>query len=197
MSMNEDTNKPDDQDDVTLEPNIDLDEPSDNDIEYSEDDARDQIKKLKAKIKELEKESKENLLGWQRAKADYANAQKEAEKSRFELIKYANQNFVEELLPALDAFDMAMSNKESWEKVDPAWRSGVEYIYNQIQKTLENFGVKMENPLGEKLDAMKHNPIGTIETDDESKKGTVAEVMQKGYTMHGKEVRPASVRVYE
>ncbi len=184
------------EDDVVIEPNSDLDD-SDTDIEYSEDDARDQIKKLKEKIKILERESKENLLGWQRAKADYANAQKEATNSRIELVKYANQNFVEELLPALDAFDMAMANKENWEKVDKNWRNGVEYIYSQIQKTLENFGVKQENPIGEKLDVMKHNPVGTIETNDAPQKGTVAEVVQKGYTMHGKEIRPASVKVYE
>lgn len=184
------------EDDVVIEPNSDLDD-SDTDIEYSEGDARDQIKKLKEKIKILERESKENLLGWQRAKADYANAQKEATNSRIELVKYANQNFVEELLPALDAFDMAMANKENWEKVDKNWRNGVEYIYSQIQKTLENFGVKQENPIGEKLDVMKHNPVGTVTTDEENKTGTVAEVVQKGYTMHGKEIRPASVKVYE
>ncbi|HYC34335.1 MAG TPA: nucleotide exchange factor GrpE [Candidatus Paceibacterota bacterium] len=183
-------------DDVSIEPDNTVEQGSD-DIEYSEDDARDSVKALKARIKELEAESKANLDGWQRVKADYANAQKESEKMRSELVKYANQGFVEELLPALDAFDMAMANKENWEKVDKNWRSGVEYIYNQILKTIENFGVKVENPLGEKLDVMKHNPIGTVPTDDESKKGTIAEVLQKGYTMHGKEIRPASVKVFE
>lgn len=187
----------DDKDEeIIVEPNVDLDESSD-DTEYSEDDARDQVKTLKAKIKALEAESKANLDGWQRTKADYANARKEEEKNRSDLLKYANEGMVLELLPALDAFDMAMANKEAWEKVDSSWRSGVEYIYNQLQKTLENFGVKQENPLGEKLDIMKHNPIGTIPTEDESKEGTVAEVLQKGYTMHGKEIRPASVKVFE
>lgn len=193
--MNDDSIK---DDDVQYEPEKDGNStPCDPDIEYSEDDARDSVKALKTRLKALEEESKANLDGWQRTKADYVNAQKEAEKSRQELVKYANQNFVEELLPALDAFDMAMANKENWEKVDSAWRSGVEYIYNQIHRTLENFGVKVENPIGEKVDVMKHNPIGTVATDEEGKKGTVAEVLQKGYTMHGKEVRPASVKVYE
>lgn len=189
--MNQDT-----QDDIVLEPEKE-ETTSFDDIEYNEDDAREEIKKLKAKIKELEKESSENLLGWQRTKADYVNAQKEAERSKIELTKYANENFVSELLPALDAFDMAMANKESWEKVDPTWRSGVEYIYNQILKTLENFGVRQENPVNQKLDVLKHNPVATEATDDEGKKGTVAAVIQKGYTMHGKEIRPASVKVYE
>lgn len=184
------------QDDIVLEPEKE-ETTSFEDIEYSEDDAREEIKKLKTRIKELEKESSENLLGWQRTKADYVNAQKEAERSKIELTKYANESFVSELLPALDAFDMAMANKESWEKVDPTWRSGVEYIYNQILKTLENFGVRQENPINQKLDVLKHNPVATEVTDDENKKGTVAAVIQKGYTMHGKEIRPASVKVYE
>lgn len=193
-----DTEKNNTQDDLIIEESSNSDIIDDDmDIEYSEDDAREEIKKLKVKIKELQKESSDNLLGWQRTKADYVNAQKEAEKSRGELIKYANESFVAELLPALDAFDMAMANKEAWEKVDSAWRSGIEYIYSQILKTLENAGVKQENPSGQKLDVTKHNPVATEQTDDDSKKGTIASVIQKGYTMHGKEIRPASVKVYE
>ncbi len=194
-----DNQQQEEQDDVTIEPNTnsDTDLDADLDMEYSEEDARAEIKKLKTKIKELQKESAENLLGWQRTKADYVNAQKEADKSRLELIKYANENFIVELLPTLDAFDMAMANKEAWEKVDSAWRSGIEYIYNQILRTLENAGVKQENPVGQKLDVMKHNPVGVVETDDESKVGLVAEVMQKGYVLNGKEIRPAGVKVFE
>lgn len=169
----------------------------DDSLEYADDNLAETVKKLKKRVKELEAEAKENLNGWQRAKADYANAKREEEKTRSELTKYANENFVLELLPALDAFDMAMANKEAWEKVDSSWRGGVEYIYNQIQRVLENFGVKQENPVGETVNITKHSPIGTVETADESKKGTVAEVIQKGYTMHGKEIRPATVKVFE
>lgn len=193
--MKDDTQKNTIQDDVTLEETEQaLDDVS---IEEEEEVSKDTIKKLKEKIKQLEKESAENLLGWQRTKADYVNAKKEQEKSRIETIKYANEEFALELLPALDAFDMAMANKESWSKVDATWRSGVEYIYNQIQKAFETFGITIENPVGQKVDFAKHNPVGTLHTDDESKKDTVAEVMQKGYVMNGKPIRPASVKVFE
>jgi molecular chaperone GrpE len=189
-----DENNTKNNDDVILEPE---DNGSSDDIEYTDDNLKDTVKKLKEKIKTLENEKQEYLLGWQRTKADYVNAKKEDEKNRIELIKYANMNFVEELLPALDAFDMAMANKEAWEKVDKNWRAGIEYIYNQIIGTLEKFGVKQENPIGQKVDSTKHNPVGTVPTEDKSKDGIVAEVVQKGYTMNSKEIRPAGVKVFE
>jgi molecular chaperone GrpE len=185
------------EDDIILEPNQNLDEDSGDDIEYSDENLKDTVKKLKEKVKKLEQENREYLTGWQRTKADYINSKKEAEKNQGELTKYANETLVVELLSALDAFDMAMANKENWEKVDKNWRSGIEYIYNHIISTLERFGVKQEDPTHKEVDIMKHNPIGTVATEDESLKGKVAQVMQKGYTMHGKEIRPASVKVFE
>ncbi len=192
--MNDDTQK----DDVIIEETSEAKvADSHDDIEFADDNLADTVKKLKEKIKVLEAEKLEYLTGWQRTKADYVNAKKEDEKNRGELMKYANMNFVEELLPALDAFDMAMANKEAWEKVDKNWRAGIEYIYGQIIATLEKFGVSQENPLGQKVDPLKHNPMGTVSTEDKSKEGIVAEVIQKGYIMNGKEIRPAGVKVFE
>jgi molecular chaperone GrpE len=192
--MNDDTQK----DDVIIEENPEV-KAGDvhDDVEYTDDNLADTVKKLKEKIKTLEAEKLEYLTGWQRTKADYVNAKKEDEKNRVELMKYANMNFVEELLPALDAFDMAMANKEAWEKVDKNWRAGIEYIYGQIIGTLGKFGVTQENPVGQKVDSLKHNPMGTVATEDKSKEGIVAEVIQKGYFMNGKEIRPAGVKVFE
>lgn len=192
--MNDDTQK----DDVVIEETPEAKGvDGHDDIEFADDNLADTVKKLKEKIKTLEAEKLEYLTGWQRTKADYVNAKKEDEKSRGELMKYANMNFVEELLPALDAFDMAMANKDAWEKVDKSWRAGIEYIYGQIIATLGKFGVTQENPLGQKVDPLKHNPMGTVATGDKSKEGIVAEVIQKGYVMNGKEIRPAGVKVFE
>ncbi|MES2409080.1 MAG: nucleotide exchange factor GrpE [Patescibacteria group bacterium] len=190
--MNENNTK--NNDDVILEPE---NNGSSDDVEFADDNLADTVKKLKEKIKTLEAEKLEYLTGWQRTKADYVNAKKEDEKNRGELMKYANSSFVEELLPALDAFDMAMANKEAWEKVDKNWRAGIEYIYGQIIGTLGKFGVTQENPIGLKVDPLKHNPMGTVATEDKSKEGIVAEVIQKGYMMNGKEIRPARVKVFE
>ncbi len=192
--MNDDIQK----DDVIIEETAEAKAvDSHDDVEFADDSLADTVKKLKEKIKTLEAEKLEYLTGWQRTKADYVNAQKEQDTRRAELIKYANLDFVTELLPALDAFDMAMTNKESWEKVDANWRAGIEYIYNQIITVLDRFGVVQENPLGQKLDVLKHNPVGTVPTEDKTKEGIIAEVIQKGYFMSGKEIRPAGVKVFE
>ena len=83
--------------------------------EDGEEDLKATLKKLRKDVKDARKEKSEYLDGWQRAKADYQNY-KNAEGER--LLSYATnakERLVESLLPALDSFDMAMSNKESWE----------------------------------------------------------------------------------
>ena len=155
------------------------------------------IKKLREKLRNTEKEKQEYLTTLQRTKADYINSKKDFEQRAKDLIKYAASDLISEIIPALDAFDMAMNNKEAWEKVDKNWRNGIEYIYNQLVTSLSKHGMAQENPKGEAFDIMRHHSIETIKTDDEGLKGKVAEVMQKGYSLHGKEIRPATVKVYE
>ena len=133
------------------------------------------IKKLREKLRNTEKEKQEYLTTLQRTKADYINSKKDFEQRAKDLIKYAASDLISEIIPALDAFDMAMNNKEAWEKVDKNWRNGIEYIYNQLVTSLSKHGMAQENPKGEAFDI----------------------IMQKGYSLHGKEIRPATVKVYE
>jgi molecular chaperone GrpE (heat shock protein) len=63
-----------------------------------------------------------SFSGWQRAKADLLNARKRDEEEKKEYIKFANERMIEDLLPVLQSFDMAMGNKEAWEKADKNWR---------------------------------------------------------------------------
>ncbi len=178
-----------DEQDITIEP--------ENNEELGGKDPKEEVKKLKEKIKTLEEEKKEYLSGWQRAKADYANLLKEHEEKRKEFGSYGASSVIEEVIPALDAFDMATANKEAWEKVDANWRSGVEYIQKTLLKALEKFSVVIENPLGNIFDANKHQSVSTIPTTEKEKDHTVAEVVQKGYKIGDKWIRPALVKVYE
>lgn len=188
---NTENNQNSEENDVVLDTN-DLD-----DSVVSEESAQETIKKLREKIKALEKEKQEYLTGWQRTKADYVNSKKEEELRRKDLIKFAGADILSELIPALDAFDMAMSNTLAWEKVDQNWRKGIEYIYGQIIGALNRHGLTQENPKGESFDINKHHSIEVIKTEEKEKSGKVAEVLQKGYSLHGKEIRPATVKVYE
>ena len=101
-----------------------------------EESHKDKIKSLREKLKACEAEKKEYLDGWQRAKADTINSKKEWEASRSGLMNLGSEAVVEDLLPVLDSFEMAFKNKEKWEAVDENWRTGVEYIYNQLIESL-------------------------------------------------------------
>ena len=93
---------------------------------------------------------------------------------------------------------MAFSNKEAWEKVDKNWRMGVEYIHQQLMKVLGENGVSEIAPkIGDGVDANMHDLIEVVHTDDKSKDHTIASVMQKGYKMKDRVVRPARAKVFE
>lgn len=190
----------DEKDSVIEEEVADSSDTSDEDIVVDDESEMGQaelVKKLRERLKITEKEKQEYLTSLQRTKADYVNSKRDSEQRAKDLIKYAASDLISEIIPALDAFDMAMSNKEAWEKVDKGWRSGIEYIYSQLITSLTKHGMAQDNPKGEVFDIMRHHSIDTIKTEDENLKGKVAEVLQKGYSLHGKEIRPATVKVYE
>ncbi|MEI6478965.1 MAG: nucleotide exchange factor GrpE, partial [bacterium] len=129
-------------------------------------DPKEAVKKLKEKISRLEEEKKEYLAGWQRDKADFINARKRDEEERKEIVKYSTERLIDALIPVLESFNMAMSNKETWEKVDKNWRIGVEYIYNHFKQTLEQEGLKEIDPKGKKFDPMRDEALEYVHTHD-------------------------------
>lgn len=157
----------------------------------------EKMAELKKELEEAKRRSAEYLDGWQRAKADFINARKEEERGRTELAKYATSGLMSDLIAVLDSFNLAMINKEVWEKVDSGWRTGVEYIYHQLVGILKDNGMSEVGTVGEMLDLGLHQPIEEVETDDEKKVGRIAEVFQKGYRIGDKVIRPAHVRVYK
>ncbi len=175
-------------DDVTFETEGDSD---------MQKDPMDIIKKLKAKIKTIEAERIEYLNGWQRARADYANFKKQTEDDRSQMIAYANKNLVEEVLPVMESFDMAMGNKESWEQVPANWRVGVEYIAQQLRSILENHGVTEINPLNQPFDLTKHEAVAHVPVNKKEDDHKIIAVVKKGYLYKGSVLVPARVNVGE
>lgn len=152
---------------------------------------------LKGELKKTQKERQEYLEGWQRAKADLANAKREFEERSSHVAKFASEDLMTELLPVLDSFDMAFRDKEAWEKADENWRKGVEYIYNQFISVLQGRGLIQVNPMGEQFDPKLHDPLETVEVDDKAQDHTVVTVIQKGYMLHDKLIRAPRVHVGE
>lgn len=158
---------------------------------------KDVAKKLREEIKKLQKEKEEYLTGWQRAKADYINLQKDYGESHTRSSVITKEKFMNNILPALDSFDMAFANKESWENVDKNWRIGVEYIYTQLVKGLEDAGVEKIDKIDVLFNPSIHESIEVIQTDDESKDHKVEKIIQTGYKIGHRIIRPAKVTIYK
>jgi molecular chaperone GrpE len=155
------------------------------------------LKKLQEKIKMLEKEKTEYLDGWQRARADYANLQKTTEEDKKRFKQVFAEKFVEDLLPVVDSFSMAMANKEAWEKVEPTWRTGVEYIYGQLMNALSEHSLEVFGKVGETFAPTLHEAVSETETEDPNLDHTIASVLQQGYKLGDNILRAARVNVYK
>ena len=173
---------------------------SDIDIELEETEYEgvshsDKLKKLRQELKDSKTQSQEYLTGWQTERAGFANYKAEEEKKRKDRIEGMKLNLVSDFFPVLDSFDMAFSNKDAWEKVDPAWRTGVEYIHTQFMNTFENYNISVINQKGVDFDPTIHDPIEHISVNNEHDNDKIIAVVQNGY-MSGKIVlRPAKVKV--
>lgn len=174
------------------------------DIQYeSEDDSIDGFGrsskeiKLREKLKECEEKRKEYLTGWQRAKADLINVRRRQEEDKGNIILRANSKLIQDVIPVLDSFEVAMKNRQVWEQVDETWRSGIESIYKQLQSVLKDHGVKTITPsAGDEFNTDTQEAVGSVSTDQAERDKMVAELIQKGYTLHGQIIRPARVKVF-
>ena len=187
-----------DVEDISLESEV-IDQPDDVSFEETNEegevDSRTTIKKLREKIKKLEGEKQEYLDLSQRTRADYANYKKEVDANRISDRKFATKRFIEELLPVLDAYDMAQANTEAWEKVDKNWRMGIEYIFNQFKTVLEGEGVTQFGKLGETFDPLLHESMQSVEVIDEKDDEKILKILQNGYKIQDSILRPARVHV--
>ena len=176
-----------------------LDHEDESEIEFEDDGSteKDKIKKLKEQLKDSQKKVAENMDGWQRALADYANLQKNTTYHIKNLKEYLVSGFVGELLPVLESFENAFSNREAWEKVDKNWRIGVEYIYNQLQSAIRNYGVEEIGKIDSNFNPEIHQAVNIVDTEEEQKDNKISRVIQKGYKHGDQIIRVAKVEIYK
>jgi molecular chaperone GrpE len=169
------------------EQDIELNTEDLDDSVVAEEHAQESVQKLKGKLKVAEDKAKEYLDGWQRTQADFANIRRRDEEAKAEFLKFAQADLVSQLLPVLDSLELSLphGNKE------------LEVIYKQLLSVLKTNGLDEVNPMGESFDPRQHEAIGMIETEKESEDHQVLEVMQKGYILQGKIIRPAKVKIGE
>ena len=145
----------------------------------------EEVEKLKAEVDHWKNE-------YYRAYADTKNLRNNLERDYREAMKYRSEGFIEDLLPVLDSFHMALAN----EPTDPALKNyltGFQYVYRNLVSVLENEGVSELNPkVGDKFDSRSMNAVDTVEQDEEN---LITKIYGNGYKLHDRIVRPAMVQV--
>lgn len=189
-------------DDKTVPSNTDIEEEDDDVVEFEfnddgEADLNKTLKKLRADLKQVKKEKVEYLTGWQKERADFANYKKQEEDRKTMLSESMRERILSRFLSVMDSFNMAFANKEAWEKVDTNWRKGVEYIHSQMNTVFEEYGVFEIGKVEESFDPNIHESLDMVETNEKDKNHKIAEVIQKGYKIGDRVLRPARVNVFE
>ena len=153
---------------------------------------------LRDKLKVCEAEKREILEESQRTKADFLNAKRRLEEERKRDRERGTISHIEDLIPLCDSFQVAMSNKEVWEKADENWRKGIEGIYSQLQNILSSNQVSVINPIHTTFNPHQHEALSTIPVTDEKEDHMVMAVIQMGYELKKTDntteiIRPARV----
>jgi molecular chaperone GrpE len=125
-----------------------------------------------------------------RARAEFDNARRRAERERSDFLQFAAMDLVKDLLPVLDDFERALRV----ETADRNYAKGVELIYQRLYETLKKMGLEPIETAGRPFDPNLHQAVERVETDD-AEDQTVLGEFQRGYNFKGKLLRPAMVKV--
>ncbi len=130
------------------------------------------------------------LDNWRRAEADFENYKKRVEQERADAARFAGMSLIINILPVLDDLDRAL--KAIPDKLAHlSWTEGIRLIQRKLQATLEAQGVSEIKSLGQTFDPGIHEAVGQTAGEE----GKVVEEAQRGYTLHGRVIRPAFVIV--
>lgn len=131
----------------------------------------------------------------QRKQAEFENYRKRVAREREDVLTFAASELVKELLPVLDNLERALGASEAGAN-DERLREGIEIIYRQFREVLARAGMKEVEAQGREFDPYVHEAVSRVESD-EHPDGTVIEVLQKGYYLKDRLLRPALVSVVQ
>ena len=150
----------------------------------------DTVPSIEEQFKALELKAAEHYDAWLRAKAEGENIRRRAQEDIAKAHKFAVEKFAGELLAVKDSLEAALAVPE--QTVD-SFKAGVELTLKQLVAAFEKNALSEVNPVGEKFDPHKHQAIGMVDAEQEA--NTVVTVLQKGYTIAERTLRPALVMV--
>lgn len=156
--------------------------------EQSIDTANESVAELESKLSEMETK-------YLRALADYQNLLRASLKDKEDFAKYAQEQFLLEILPVYDNLKLSLEHADSEDK--NAWLEGVRFVTKQFKSALENLGVSEIEAIGQAYDHSTMEASETIETQEADKDGHVAKILKSGYKLKDKLIMPARVAVYK
>ena len=181
------------QDVVAEEPALETIAPAQEEADVRQNVSSDEVAALLQENERLKLQAKENIDKALRAAAELDNIRKRTSRDIENAHKYGLERFINELLPVVDSIELGLNASQSAEDID-SLREGMDLTLKKLLDCLGKFGVKTVDPAGEKFNPEWHEAVSMQELEG-SESGQVVTVMQKGYELNGRLVRPAMVVV--
>ena len=159
-------------------------------VDESVSEELNEVQQLQADLEKAQAKADENWDTVLRMKADLDNQRRRSDKQVEDAHKFAAQKFIEELLPVADSMEMGLAAEGDVDQI----KEGVALTKKVFDNSLEKFGVEAVEPLGDKFNPELHQAMA-MQPSEEYEEGSVSAVMQKGYTLKGRLIRPAMVMV--
>ena len=150
----------------------------------------DSMPSLEESLRQAELKASEHHYAWLRAKAETENVRRRAQEEVTKASKFAAEKFASAMLPVKDSLEAALAIDN---QTAEALREGVALTLKQLVAAFDAANLSEENPLAQKFDPNKHQAISTVDSDAEP--NTVVTVLQKGYLLNERVIRPAMVMV--
>ena len=150
----------------------------------------EEIAKLQEELEKQEDQTNEYISYSQRLQADFENYKRHSEKQNAEIIKYANEQLISNILDSYEDLERALNQSNNEKEL----REGVELIYSKLKDILEKEGLKVIPTEGEKFDPFKHEAL-MAEDNDDFENGYIIEELMKGYTLKDKVLKYSKVKV--
>ncbi|MEG0829184.1 MAG: nucleotide exchange factor GrpE [Anaerovoracaceae bacterium] len=180
------------KEDILEEENLKQAETLEEEAEKCQEDKEEKVDIPKEKKEEEKKEPEEDEnTKYMRLMADFQNYKKRSEKEKGNIYAFANEKMSIELLAVMDNFERALEHEA---KGNENFKEGMTMIFKQLNDLLKKTGVVEIPALGEEFDPNFHNAVLT-EDSEELDSNKITAVMQKGYTLNGKVIRPSMVKV--
>ena len=168
----------------------DLQEETQEELLEKLESKNEEIAKLQEELEKQEDQTNEYISYSQRLQADFENYKRHSEKQNAEIIKYANEQLISNILDSYEDLERALNQSNNEKEL----REGVELIYSKLKDILEKEGLKEIPTEGEKFDPFKHEAL-MAENNDDFENGYIIEELMKGYTLKDKVLKYSKVKV--